>query len=233
VNCQLCDNTGWRDIVDAQGVHRAMKCNHGRNGAAPAGGFAPIGSLAHRFIESLENAALTPNDRQIGEIIRQHVGRQDAIRGRDLAVKVWPEEMQNPAKYETAVRRWLDESIRRLRRFGHLPVAASKANPMGYYIPATDEEGADCHDRLFREGIERIRDSQLFKRDADLMQALRGQLELQGSGFGDQGLAKENSSSPSPQSLELQGSGFRDQGLGEKPKPQSLNPSPCSPPEAR
>ena len=30
--CSLCDNTGYRDIVDAQGVHRALKCEHGRNG---------------------------------------------------------------------------------------------------------------------------------------------------------------------------------------------------------
>jgi len=133
-------------------------------------------------IQDSQNAALTPNDKKIGEIIQRHVGRANAIRGRDLAVKIWPEEMAYPAKYESAVRRWLEESIYRLRRFGHLPIAASKSNPMGYYIPSTAEECDEVHDRLFREGIERIRDSQLFRPDRDLVERLRGQLQLQDSG---------------------------------------------------
>ena len=176
-NCQSCDGTGWRPRDPAEPRRGVVRCTHG------AGRLERIGPAVHRLIGSLEKAALTPHDGAIRDIILRHVGRANAIRGRDLAVKVWPDEMANPAKYESAVRRWLEESIYRLRRFAHLPIAASKSNPMGYYLPASDAEGRECHDRLIREAVERLRDSQLFKRDADLMQELRGQLKIENCQF--------------------------------------------------
>jgi len=150
-----------------------------------AGGSRESGFLPNRESQiATPLLALTPNDKKIAALIQARVGRINAIRGRELAEAVWPKEMANPAKYESAVRRWLEESISRLRRFGKLMIAASKTPPMGYYIPSTAEECDEVHDRLFGEGIERIKDSQLFRFDRDLVERLRGQLELQEVGSG-------------------------------------------------
>jgi len=159
------------------GARRMIECDCVRSHK----GFEPIGRLSDRVIERLADAALTPHDKKIAAIIRNHVGREKAILGRELAALVWPEESKE-RKYEGTVRRWLEDSIERLRTFARLPIAASKTAPMGYFIPATAEECDDCHDRLFREGIRRIIHSQLFRRDRDLVERLRGQLELQASG---------------------------------------------------
>ena len=169
------------------------------------GGFEPVGEILGKVVgdrgqgtvgkplqpvtynlSPAVSAVLTPHDKKIAALIQARVGKPNAIRGRDLAVAIWPSEMADPAKYESAVRRWLEDSISRLRRFARLPIAASKSNPMGYYIPATAQECDEVHDRLFGEGIERIKDSQLFRFDRDLVERLRGQLELQDSGFRSQ-----------------------------------------------
>jgi hypothetical protein len=181
------------------GTYEALAvCEHANSMGA---GFQPIGPSLRRVIGSLKppdgsilrsldqqiacaEAALTPADKKIAALIQARVGRANAIRGRDLAAAVWPEEMADRAKYESAVRRWLEDSVSRLRRFARLPIAASKSNPMGYYIPATAQECDEVHDRLFNEGIERIKDSQLFRPDRDLAERLRGQLELRESAVG-------------------------------------------------
>ena len=171
-NCSICGGTGWKPIM-TDGVRRMIECDCVRSRK----GFETIGRFSDRVIERLADAALTPHDKKIAAIIRNHVGREKAILGRELAALVWPEESKE-RKYEGTVRRWLEDSIERLRTFARLPIAASKTSPMGYYIPATAEECDECHDRLFREGIRRIVDSQLFRRDRDLVERLRGQLQL-------------------------------------------------------
>jgi len=168
------------------GVRRMIECDCRRSGK----GFEAVGAILGQspprmrgsieipaFAGMTDNAALTPHDKKIAAIILNHVGRENAILGREIAALIWPEESKE-RKYEGTVRRWLEDSIERLRTFALLPIAASKASPMGYYIPATAEECDECHDRLFREGIRRIVDSQLFRRDCDLVERLRGQLEL-------------------------------------------------------
>ena len=197
--CLKCNGTGWKTIFQ-DGHSSVIECDCRRSKR----GFEQVGTILgeSRFairdsgtgptpysrlpISRAVEAVLTPHDKKIAALIQARVGKQNAIRGRDLAVAVWPAEMADPAKYESAVRRWLEDSISRLRRFARLPIAASKANPMGYYIPATAQECDEVHDRLFGEGIERIKDSQLFRFDRDLAERLRGQLELQDSGFRSQ-----------------------------------------------
>jgi hypothetical protein len=71
-DCSQCDNTGYRDIVDAQGVHRALKCQHGRNGLGPAGGFTAIGDC-RLAIDDL----LTPPEKHIRDLILRRRGREN------------------------------------------------------------------------------------------------------------------------------------------------------------
>jgi hypothetical protein len=191
VNCSICGGTGWKP-VEQDGVRRMIECDCRRSGRGFERadvilsetkdlGISPemkkILRSAQNDSSNVADAVLTPHDKKIAAIVRNHIGREHAIRGRELAALVWPEESKE-RKYEGSVRRWLEDSIERLRTFARLPIAASKGSPMGYYIPATAEECDECHDRLFREGIRRIVDSQLFRRDRDLVERLRGQLEL-------------------------------------------------------
>ena len=145
--------------------------------ASTAKGFEQIGPAVHRLIASWENAALTPIDREIGVLIQRHVGEANAIRICDIYAVVWPDEMQDPKQVDRLIRA-VKKSVERLRIFARLPIAATKVPPYGYFIAATAEECDAAFDRYVQEGIKMFLLARLFKPRADLVQALRGQLEL-------------------------------------------------------
>jgi hypothetical protein len=167
-DCSLCDNTGYRPIEPENRAAGVIPCDHRRNGA----GFTAIGDC-RLAIEDL----LTPPEKQVRELILCRRGRQKAITIGQLAATVYGADRQHLGEWDSAVRS-IKRTVEKLRTLARIPIAATKTQPYGYFLPATAEEGDECHDRLFTEGIRLIVLSQLFKRDADLMQALRGQLEF-------------------------------------------------------
>ena len=196
VECSQCGGNGWYSVERPDGrggyVSALARCEHGRNGAAPAGGFTPISSLTHQLIESLENAALTPNDKRIAALVRTHIGQANALRIREICEEMWPEEMADPKQFDRLARA-VKESVERLRTFARLPIAATKVPPYGYFIPQTAEEWDAAFDRYVQEGIKSFLLARLFKPQADLVQALRGQLEL---GTCDSGLTTQADPNP-------------------------------------
>lgn len=178
-NCSLCDNTGYRPIDPENRAAGVIPCDHRRDSGLGTrdSGLEQIGPAVHRLIASMENAALTPIDREIGEIIQRHVGEANAIRICDIYAKVWPDEMQDPKQIDRLTRS-VKKSVERLRIFGRLPVAATKVPPYGYFIAATADECDAAFDRYVQEGIKMFLLARLFKPRADLVQRLRGQLEL-------------------------------------------------------
>ena len=166
--CALCDNTGYRPIDPENRAAGVIPCDHRRDG----GGFTAIGDC-RLAIDDL----LTPPEKQIREVILRRRGRENAISIGQLAATIYGADRKNLGEWDSAVR-GIKRTVEKLRTLGRIPIAATKTQPYGYFLPATAEEGDDCHDRLFTEGIRLIVLSQLFKRDADLMQRLRGQLGL-------------------------------------------------------
>jgi hypothetical protein len=128
-------------------------------------------------METLENAALMPVDKQIHALIETHVGQKNALRIRDLCHELWPEEMADPKQFDRLARA-VKESVERLRIFARLPIAATKVPPYGYFIPETAAECDAAFDRYVQEGIRLFLLARLFKPRADLVQALRGQLSI-------------------------------------------------------
>jgi hypothetical protein len=176
-NCESCDSTGFRR-VNIGSYQAVVRCDHGRSK------LEAIGSSIHRVIGSLADAALLPHDRQIESLIAERVGQKQAIRIRDLCHQVWPEEMADPKQFDRLARA-VKESVERLRTFQHLAIAATKVPPYGYFLPETAEECDAAYNRYVREGIRLFLLARLFKPRADLVQALRGQLELIGPSRSD------------------------------------------------
>jgi len=180
-HCSLCDGTGWRPRDPEEPRRGVVRCTHGRE---PGTGnresqLEPIGPAVHRLIGSLADAALTPNDRKIRSLLQQHVGKAQAIRAADLAALVF-DGAGDPRRKEED-RRHVTQSIERLRTFARLPIAATKEPPYGYFLAETDEEWDDMHERYMRELVRVARLARLFRPQADIVQRLRGQLQLQNS----------------------------------------------------
>ena len=147
-HCSLCDNTGYRPIDPENRAAGVIACDHRRNGA----GFEQVGSLIHRssfVVHHLDSAALTPNDRKMGVILHQHIGKLHAIRAAELAALVF-DATGDPARKEE-FRRNVTQSIERLRIFARLPIAATKESPYGYFLAETQEEWDEMHERYIRE----------------------------------------------------------------------------------
>lgn len=179
MNCQQCDNTGYRPIDPENRAAGVIPCDHRRDSRLGTRdpGLEPIRPSLHRLIESMENAALTPLDREIGALIQRHVGEANAIRICDIYAVIWPDERQDPKQIDRLTR-GVKKSVERLRIFARLPIAATKLPPYGYFIAATAEECDAAFERYVQEGIKMFLLARLFKPRADLVQALRGQLEL-------------------------------------------------------
>jgi hypothetical protein len=182
IDCPQCGGTGYRS--EKRGDYwYSIPCTHGREGETPAGGFTGIESFGDRVIERLQTNGpemveaalgrhlgdLSAEEIQIARLIGRRVGQASAIRIADII--------------QALGGGWTDRDIKgmveRLRTIPKLPIAATKAPPYGYFVPATDQEMKDMHDRHFREGIKQIIISQLFGTDKDLAQKLQGQLELE------------------------------------------------------
>jgi len=216
-SCQNCEGTGWRR-VERDGVLSVEPCPCRRkkpDNQPLSPKFQRVGPALDHLVDRLGDAALMPLDRRLAAILKNHRGRANAISSAELAGLVF-DGVGDPKRSEE-FRRGITKSIERLRTFARLPIAATKEPPYGYFLAATDAECDEMHERYVRELIRCAALARLFRPQADLVQRLRGQLELQGAG--------------------KQGLGIRDSGLAEQkpsaPNPQSLTPNPCSPPEAR
>jgi hypothetical protein len=184
IDCPQCEGTGY---VSKQvgNTSYAVRCDHGKGAGAPAGGFEPMGKLAESIVarvktngpEWIEQALarhsgdLSREEIRIARLVGRRLGQASAIRLQDLIAALGGG--------------WTDRDIKgmveRLRTLARLPIAATKAPPFGYFIPATAAEADAMHDRYLREGIKLIRLAQQFRPDKDLVQELRGQLELKGA----------------------------------------------------
>jgi len=158
------------------GTYSALaKCNHG---ASTGAGFEPVGSVIPSATRNLAlaEAALMPTDKKIAATLQGHVGRANAIRAAELAVGIF-DGAGDPSRKEE-VRRGVTQSIERLRTFARLPIAATKEPPYGYFLAETDEEWDDMHERYMRELVRIAKLARLFRPQADIVQRLRGQLQL-------------------------------------------------------
>jgi hypothetical protein len=196
--CSLCDNTGWMAIL-VDGVRRMTRCTHlaaekaEREKARP-GGFTAIKDIAaglgvrdtghERAVGSPESLSptieellaqrpilsdlLSREDLVVAKLIQVHVGKASAIRIKDLIA----------ALGESWNDRDVKNSIEKLRTLAGMPIVGSKEPPYGLFLPATAAECDEAFDRYVREGIKLFMIARLVKPSANLVQHLRGQLEL-------------------------------------------------------
>lgn len=184
-DCSQCDGTGWRHVKRQEaGVggreYDAVEpcpCRRKRPDAQPLSPkFEPVGPGLEGIVDRLGDAALLPLDRRLATILRNHRGRASAIRSAELAALVF-DDTSDPARKEE-FRRGITQSIERLRTFARLPIAATKEPPYGYFLAETDAECDEMHERYMRELIRCAALARLFRPQADIVQRLRGQLEL-------------------------------------------------------
>jgi hypothetical protein len=185
-NCPKCGNTGWIKIVDSDGVVRYGRCPCQTKHVQSAGGFTKAGNVAAGFRkggvltppiqdcrpEGRLYTDLEPVQRHVYELIAARHGEANAIKIATICELVPDLDVRS-----------VKGIVATLREIFRIPIAATKVPPYGYFIPATAEECDDCHDRFFREGIKLIKHSQLFRPDRDLVERLRGQLELNADGL--------------------------------------------------
>jgi len=188
--CSKCEGTGWKPVM-VDGERRVTPCECKQRARLEAeklqpGGFIAASNLVPGLAQNLGSARqpngpelveaalarhagdLTPEEIQIARLIGRRVGQAAAIRIRDLI----------DALGGGSTDRDIKGMVERLRTIAKLPIAATKAPPYGYFIPGTAREVDDAHDRYMQEGIKLIVLAQNFREDKDLVQRLRGQLEL-------------------------------------------------------
>lgn len=183
--CELCNNTGWMAIL-VDGVRRMTRCTHlaaeraEREKQRP-GGFTAIGEvikpspgcLSPKIEDLLAQrpvlaALLTREDLVVAKLIQVHIGKAAAIRIKDLMTTLgqgWTE-------------RDVKAALEKLRTLAGMPIVGSKEPPYGLFLPATAAECDEAFDRYVREGIKLFMIAKLVKPSANLVQHLRGQLEL-------------------------------------------------------
>ena len=205
MNCSLCDNTGWMPIL-VDGVRRMARCTHlaaerAEREKIKPGGFTAIGDIAAGLgvrdtghggaVGSGQSAvggpkSLTPTieellrerpllsellsreDLVVAHLIQVHVGKDAAIKIKDLL----------PALGEGWTERDVKASVERLRTLAHMPIFGALEPPYGYFMPATVEECDEFFKRCVQVGIKWFLMARLAKPSANLVQHLRGQLEL-------------------------------------------------------
>ena len=171
--CPACGGSGWKSIFkDGRSSVIVCDCRRSRTGMQSIGEI--LGTS--KAIE----AVLTPHDKQIRAILQGHVGRENAIRSAELAALVF--DGAGDPKRKEEFRRNVTQSIERLRTFARLPIAATKEPPYGYFLAETEAEWGEMHERYMRELVRIARLARLFRPQADIVQRLRGQMELQESG---------------------------------------------------
>jgi hypothetical protein len=72
----------------------------------------------------------------------------------------------------------IKDSVRRLREFMNLRIAATKKPPYGYFMVETAQEADEFAERIFGEGVKLMRLCRMFRPERDWVQELRGQLVL-------------------------------------------------------
>jgi hypothetical protein len=160
------------------GTYEALiVCDHRKRRAATFDCISSGLGRAALELTSAAQAALTPADREVARVLLTHVGRARAMRAADLAAGIF-DGADDPARREE-VRRAVTQSIERLRIFARLPIAATKQPPYGYFLAETQDEWDEMHERYLRELVRLARLARLFRPNADLVQHLRGQLELE------------------------------------------------------
>lgn len=195
--CAVCSGSGWKPI-EVAGVRRMIVCGcrvRARREEAKKhpGGLVPVGELLRKsavgsWQSAAREAAFTSAEKRIRNLILARRGKDQAISIREIL-----ERLNAPGESGVGSREygWTERDVKavveKLRTLGGLQIAASKEKPYGYFIPASAEECDECHDRLFSEGVKLIILSRLFRPEADLVEELRGQLQLQKSAVGSKG----------------------------------------------
>ncbi len=111
---------------------------------------------------------LSPEDLMVARIIQSHVGKEAAIKIKDIMA----------ALGEGWTERDVKAALEKLRTLAAMPIIGSKEPPYGLFLPATAEECDEAFDRYVREGIKLFMIAKLVKPSANLVQHLRGQFEL-------------------------------------------------------
>jgi hypothetical protein len=168
VSCETCGDTGWKDVV-VNGIHYAQQCDHG---ASQRHDLQPLGEIAATS-QAVQELVLTPLDRAVRDIITQRVGLARAVTIREIVASLPPQIMVGKD-----APRDIKDSVRRLREFMNLRVAASKRPPYGYFIVQTADEADEFAQRIFSEGVKLMRLCRMFRPERDWVQELRGQLQL-------------------------------------------------------
>lgn len=163
MNCEHCQGVGFKDVV-VNGVHYAVKCDHGA-ASAPAAIADFAGSQA------VSDLVLTPLDRAVRGLISVRIGRVNAITIAEILPSL-------EAGFINADARSVKDSVRRLREFCGMRIAATKRPPYGYFIVETAEEADEFSERIFQEGVKLLRLCRLFKPERDWVQELRGQMKF-------------------------------------------------------
>jgi hypothetical protein len=166
VTCQICGGTGWKDVV-VGGVHYARKCDHGADRE-------PMAVREIATSQAVADLVLTPLDRAVREIITPRIGLAHAVTIREIVESLPPQILVG----KDAARN-IKDSVRRLREFSGLRIAATKKPPYGYFIVETAEEADEFAQRIFSEGVKLMRLCRMFRPERDWVQELRGQLQLQ------------------------------------------------------
>lgn len=169
IQCSQCDDTGWRP-VERNGVRVVIACNHrqapGAQPKSPAEWWnAPPGEFMSARVAQLDRVP-----REIGMLILNHRGKEQAISIREViaffAAKIPLSERDVKAAVET------------VRTVARVPIAASKEPPYGYFIPTRAEEHDEMYSRHLREAVKHILIARLHRPQADIVEELRGQLQL-------------------------------------------------------
>jgi hypothetical protein len=166
VSCELCAGTGFKDVV-VNGVHYARKCDHG---VAREPQMLREIAAASRLMSEI---VLTPLDRAVREIVTPRIGQAHAITIREIVASLPPEIMVGKD-----AARDIKDSVRRLREFMNLRIAATKKPPYGYFMVETAQEADEFAERIFGEGVKLMRLCRMFRPERDWVQELRGQLVL-------------------------------------------------------
>ena len=168
--CAQCDGTGYKPVTVGS-VTRYTRCDHGAAARKPQA----VGEVLSAAVEML----LTDDDRKIREILRERQGAAAAMTSGDIGSKVWPQHVLAGGDAEER-RRWVTNSIEKLRRLAKMPIAASKIRPYGYYLAVTAAEFDEMYERHKNELIAHAQIMKLFRPEADVVQELRGQLAFAG-----------------------------------------------------
>jgi hypothetical protein len=164
---------GWRPVM-VDGVKRYTRCDH--SAGENSGGFKLVAP------DAAFRLRLNEEERRIYDLVLSRVGRQAALTIRGIIDRVWPQGLvARSLQEEKDCEREVKRVIARLRDEGKCLIIGTKGSPAGYFLPASQQECDDYHDELLSEAVDRIRLSQRYHRDDNLVGLLERALERAGT----------------------------------------------------